>query len=543
MLWEFIAYDPPLHARRSLDQYGYPSLRDTSERDDDQMLYKLTKGRAASGHRERPLPASEEPSTATSPASRLMSLANHLAKADVLPSEEAQDAPEGDAIIDGNVLMVDQLWLWAVDNTTLATFFPKRESHATEGSMFQQADLRNSVYNELNGDLTGRCESALDLAAFTALHAVTVLLDRSSHRDLEVFRILEEAIGVLVSTGERRWWWGPPLTPWQTERMTLALKRFRMQTYRDRISDESDSSDLEDNRSETIKRRHRREMERSERENRENTSALLELRDMDDELSTMKNLFAEQGLAIEAMRDLYDRPELQGGTKYGRAYLDEALQRLEEYTRQVTDMLQRVENTRNDYEKLLEMVQRQAQVDEVRWSRLQAELASTQNTSVMIFTTFTVIFLPLSFFTSVFGMNTREWGGDTNVPLGTIGAISLPASAFLIAASLVAAFSSRVQAVFKFVFQQGRAAADHARRQATRLRPRAAQEAKRRRRRAKEERERRRRRQGERAYDFWETVRTDGRGGERHQIPELNRMAASRRRGEGRGAWRTGGTK
>ena len=37
------------------------------------------------------------------------------------------------------------------------------------------------------------------LAAFTALHAVTVLLDRSSHRDLEVFRILEEAIGVLVS--------------------------------------------------------------------------------------------------------------------------------------------------------------------------------------------------------------------------------------------------------------------------------------------------------------------------------------------------------
>ena len=229
--------------------------------------------------------------------------------------------------------------------------------------------------------------------------------------------------------------------------MTLALKRFRMQTYRDRMSDASDSSDLEDNRSETIKRRHRREMERAERENRENTSALLELRDMDDELNTMRNLFAEQGAAIETMRDLYDRPELHDGTKYGRVYLDEALQRLEEYTKQVMDMLQRIESTRNDYEKLLEMVQRQAQVDEVRWSRLQAQLASTQNTSVMIFTTFTVIFLPLSFFTSVFGMNTHEWGGGTNVPLGTIGAIALPASAFIIAASLVAAFSSRVQAV------------------------------------------------------------------------------------------------
>ena len=183
VIWEFIAYDPPLHARRSLDQYGYPKFRDTSDRDEDQMLYKLTKRRLALGHRGRQPPASGEPSTVTSPASRLMSFANHLVKSEVLPTEESPDATEDDDILDGNVLMVDQLWLWAVDNTTLATFFPKRESHATEGPMFQQADLRNSVYNELNGDLTGRCESALDLAAFTAL-------------------ILEEAIGILVSTGD-----------------------------------------------------------------------------------------------------------------------------------------------------------------------------------------------------------------------------------------------------------------------------------------------------------------------------------------------------
>ena len=65
--------------------------------------------------------------------------------------------------------------------------------------MFQQADLRNSVYNELNGDLTGRTENALDLAAFIVLHAVTVLIDRSSHPDLDIFRIFEEAIGILVS--------------------------------------------------------------------------------------------------------------------------------------------------------------------------------------------------------------------------------------------------------------------------------------------------------------------------------------------------------
>jgi len=79
------------------------------------------------------------------------------------------------------------------------TFFPKRESSPLEGTLFQQADLRNSVYNELNGDLTGRTDNALDLAAFVVLHAVTVLLGKSSHPDLEIFRIFEEAIGMLVS--------------------------------------------------------------------------------------------------------------------------------------------------------------------------------------------------------------------------------------------------------------------------------------------------------------------------------------------------------
>ena len=64
--------------------------------------------------------------------------------------------------------------------------------------MFQQADLRSSVYNELNGDLTGRTENTLDLAALIVWHAVTVLLDRSTHPDLEIFRIFDEAIGMLV---------------------------------------------------------------------------------------------------------------------------------------------------------------------------------------------------------------------------------------------------------------------------------------------------------------------------------------------------------
>ncbi|ORY72099.1 uncharacterized protein BCR38DRAFT_480569 [Pseudomassariella vexata] len=520
VIWEYVGHDPPFNTRRTLDQYGYPSLQDTYARDDDQILYKLTKEQVTMPFSDKrdifgTRAEKQDANSATSPASRLESVANKLVNADVLSrldSDSDSDSDLEDDILDGNVLMVDQLWLWAVDTTTLTTFFPKRESHPTEGPMFQQADLRNSVYNELNGDLTGRCENALDLAAFITLHAVTVLLDRTSHPDLEIFRIFEEAIGVLI------------------ERMTSSLKRFRMQTFRDKMQD-SDSSDMEENRSSSIKKRHKRELEQAERENREHTSAVLELRDMDDELNTMKKLFDQQTTAIEDMRALYDKPELQEHTHNGQKFLDEALIRLDEYRKQTTDMLERIDTTRKDYEKLLEMVQRQAQVDEVRWSRLQTELASTQNLSVMIFTTFTVIFLPLSFFTSLFGMNTKEWGGDDgnkNVTLGTIGAISLPSSAFLIAASLVAAFSSRVQAAFRAIFKYSRSGVEKTKGRLARMRTKKAKEAKEKRRKMREDMAARRRRKKERGYDFWEQVREERRS--EYQIPELNRKTAIRQR-------------
>jgi hypothetical protein len=69
-----------------------------------------------------------------------------------------------------------------------------------EGKLYQQADLRNSIYNEVNADLSRQCENSLDLAALVALHSVTLMFERASHRDLEIFRIFERAISILVGT-------------------------------------------------------------------------------------------------------------------------------------------------------------------------------------------------------------------------------------------------------------------------------------------------------------------------------------------------------
>ncbi|KAK2008900.1 hypothetical protein LZ32DRAFT_565819 [Colletotrichum eremochloae] len=497
MIWEYVGYDPPLNYRRTLDQFAYPSLRDTWARDDDQMLYKLTKDRTPKimDHGQPIIQRRQTSGSTWSPVEKLSPSSTGLVEEDSLDTDdEGTDLDE--TIKDGKVLMVDQLWLWAIDTTTLSTFFNRRESKPKEGPLFQQADLRNSVYNELNGDLTGRCENALDLAAFIVLHAITALLDRASHPDLEIFRIFEEAISML------------------TERMTSSLKHFRMQTFKDVGGSDSDS---DGNRPESIKKRHKRELEEAERENRENTSALMELRDMEDELKSLVKLFETQEAVVRTMKTIFEGQDIKHLTRHGQMYLEEALGKVDGYKSQTMEMLKRVDTTRTDYEKLLEMVQRKAQVDEVRWSRLQTELASSQNLSVMIFTTFTVIFLPLSFFSSLFGMNTVEW--EKQLPtLGFIGAVSLPASVFIIATALVAAFSSRVQGVVRTGYKGGKKAFQALGSGVMKIAPRRKQE---KRRVSKIEREERRTRKKDRGYDFWQTVRRE-RASE-YRIPEVNR--------------------
>ena len=121
-----------------------------------------------------------------------------------------------------------------------------------------------------------------------------------------------------------------------------------MQTFRDVKADESDSDDPEENTAKAIKKRHRRELQQAERENRENTSALLELRDMEDELTTLWRLFETQTQAIDRMRSIYMSDGLKDITHNGRGYLTEALARLEEYKTQTNEMLKRVDTTRKD---------------------------------------------------------------------------------------------------------------------------------------------------------------------------------------------------
>ncbi|KXG53451.1 Mitochondrial substrate/solute carrier [Penicillium griseofulvum] len=397
LIWTYLGCEPPVHFRRTLDQYGYPNLRSTIARDDDQMLWKRTR---------RPARIDEQ-------------LKEYL--------RSAQDDPENDEMsefMDGNVLMVDQLWLWIVDQKTVVTFFPNQEANTSEGKLFEQSNLHSSIYNELNGDLSRRFETAGDLAALIMLHSVTVLLDKTLHHDLQVLRIFEESISIL------------------TESVTKSFKRFRNRGFTNRPADHDRTSD---GKIMTIAQQEYKEFQVARR-NREDLSVLLELRDIEDELSTILKLLDQQDGVIKSMIKYFDN---RGG--YGKSFLDTAQDRIDEYRSQISEMKESSHLAQKAVETLLDLKQKQANVDEAKMTRWQAEVAQTQSRAVMVFTIFSVVFLPLSFFTSLFGINAREWSGEqTNPTLGEMFEIAAPASFAIIFLSLFIAFSETLRdIVFK----------------------------------------------------------------------------------------------
>lgn len=110
VIWEYIGADPPLNSRRTLDQFGYPSLQDTYARDDDQMLYKLTKKHALRSVTKLPL------QRADTFASRLSSVVGNEDDSST-EAETSSEEKDEHKLQDGNLLMVDQLWLWAIDTS------------------------------------------------------------------------------------------------------------------------------------------------------------------------------------------------------------------------------------------------------------------------------------------------------------------------------------------------------------------------------------------------------------------------------------------
>lgn len=102
LLRNHIGRDPPLHIRRTLDQYYFLTLADTSARDKDQVVYRGTKdGKSFHTRNTR-------------------------------------------------VVMVDQLWMWILDDHTIITSFPRRWGRNKPDSSGVHKSLRERLKGMTN---------------------------------------------------------------------------------------------------------------------------------------------------------------------------------------------------------------------------------------------------------------------------------------------------------------------------------------------------------------------------------------------------------
>ncbi|MCJ1313734.1 hypothetical protein MMC25_007414 [Agyrium rufum] len=390
LIWQYHQSNRPLHFRRTLDQYGYPSLRNTSVRDSDQVLYKRTRTRR--NDEETHKAGSMQHIMAILHATRAPG--THVSRVKTLNDSHAK------------VLLVDQLWLFVMDDDTVISFVAPKERDDGDGGLYQQGDLRRMIYKDVNGDFSRRCDDCFDFAALAVYHAVTALLEHTDDKDLQVFRIFEEYISEL------------------TEQQTKSFKEFR---------DHHRYRNIED---------HNVQQLPNYFDNRDDLDALLELRDIEDELGTIEKLLNEQHRCVQDMIEQYSELKKHKKGLNGHNLLKEVEHILDGYLLQVAGMKKSSEAAQEAFEKLLDMKQRQANIVEAHLTREQTEQAQEQNRSVLVFTVFTIIFLPLSFFASVFGINAREWSGvDTNPSLHHILIFMCAISLGFIVIALLVAFN------------------------------------------------------------------------------------------------------
>jgi hypothetical protein len=302
VIWQYLTSDRPVHCRRTLDQYGYPSLRNTSVRDGDQVLYKRTKPEVD--------PQIFKDATTKNKLHTNRSLASR--RSGTTNTDEFA----------ARVLMVDQLWLWIMDSQTVITFFAPKEKENNDNGLWREGDLRSEIYQDINGDFANQCADPFDFAALAVMHAVKALLEGTTDGNLQVFRIFEEYISIL------------------TEQQTSSFKHFRNNHGFEKAKDINAQQHID---------------------NSKDLDALLELRDIEDELNTIDKLIKEQQSCVSEMHSQYELLTTRYGKGHnGFTWLTETSQFLADHHEQVDGMLKSTRAAQRAFKDLLDMKQKQA---------------------------------------------------------------------------------------------------------------------------------------------------------------------------------------
>ncbi|TPX10123.1 uncharacterized protein E0L32_001320 [Thyridium curvatum] len=375
----YLNNSPPLHPRRTLDQFFYHGI-DTTARDRDQVVYRFCKR-----HHVEP-----------------------------------------------KIYMVDQLWLWVLgrgENTKLSlpilfltnkwhfldliiTCFPQRWDQPRQDPL----NVLDGIIEETNAKTRPPMQSVYDLAMLIT-NRCSGMFDRHrlDDQDYQFLDMFESSIGHV------------------TNRESQLFLRFN------RASDIS-AQLLQHNR--RHRRRASRQFSRDTggRIKEQDplvldalldigieTALLAEIKDIRDELNIIAVILDSQSSILHEFEgQVVEELRTEGGGGGGgggggtRRVVDavaaeirkrsrEQKRLLEVHRKDVERMDRQAESIYMSLTHLLDLKQKHSNALEARFARDQAEIAARQGQTIMVFTIVTIVFLPMSFIAAFFAINFREW--------------------------------------------------------------------------------------------------------------------------------------
>ncbi|MCJ1426325.1 hypothetical protein MMC29_004228 [Sticta canariensis] len=372
LIHTYLHQKPYMHIRRTLDQYYYHTMKDTTERDEDQVVYRYAKKMWPDDH------------------------------------ESVH-----------NILMVDQLWLWILDGgklfdcsrlmkpsktpstDTVITSFPQRWNRR---QFDNDLDVVESIRKHINL-VEGRdpLRSAYDLAVLISSFCSEVFFEREDAPEpldekLQILEFFDKSIGNVTAD--------------ETECFNRLAKFFKEL--------DSKTRENEGNFIEAMKKED--DDHESEGQTNLNTdkpydvfyhigdeAALLrEIKDIRDELNIITKVFMDQQKALEAMHKLVSSKV----SFKGKTPSSEIIRRIKRHMNDIKEIDDHASRTYEALNHLLDLKQKHANVCEARWTREQAQQTAKQSNTIMVFTIVTIIFLPLSFMAAFFALQIVQFPKD-----------------------------------------------------------------------------------------------------------------------------------
>ncbi|KAK3308398.1 uncharacterized protein B0T15DRAFT_107138 [Chaetomium strumarium] len=371
----------PVHCRRTLDQFSYYMLESTERRDNDQVTYKWAE------------------------------------------NQKPQTDPDGRPVV-----MVDQLWLWALQDGTVITSFPNTWNQDEE------FNLRKVFVDELLNNEDWVIQSTEDLLHLV-LKTSLDFFGRKGPQDCRFYECFQSHINN-VSEHQRDLYrdFRGLTRDLQDQELTPAQKKQKLERLL--------SLDME-------------------------MELLGEILDIQDELSIVNDVLTQQEVALNELRQLYTEQDHASITNTGigkgkmkdlgvetpvtnqvtllsagqephilwdRGLMHKTMLILTNNFRAISDLSFTASKVERMLQSLLNLKQRQAQSWEARFAREGSEETQRQGKMILFFTIVTIISLPLMFMASFFALDVDAWpkdaaSGETKWQLGQVSSYLFGVSA------------------------------------------------------------------------------------------------------------------